>query len=115
MYTWDNNFLFLTLFCMWTGLGDKRSKRDGTGWAINHSGNSGGGGTYGLASSTLHAKAKACLHALQWCIKKGRDDVLLLSYPATLINNLSKSMVDDIPIWWTNRDIKDLASKCKIM
>lgn len=101
------------------GSWDKQSKHDGTGWAIPYDDNKNnnsvdGGGTYGLANSSLHVEAKARLQALQWCIAKGTDEVLMLTDIVTLINNLSNSKAEDIPMQWKILEIKELTSTCKI-
>ncbi|XP_021728391.1 uncharacterized protein LOC110695470 [Chenopodium quinoa] len=84
----------------------------GLGWDFSLDGNTfqDGGGNFCKAVSALHAEALACLMAIRWATLKGFPHVFLLSDSANLVQSLDNPHSAVVSIWWTIRDIQQLAS-----
>ncbi|XP_021741907.1 uncharacterized protein LOC110708105 [Chenopodium quinoa] len=99
------------------GTTDKSSTRAGIGWATsghNQSHTFDGGGRYGTASSALHCETWACLEAIKWVIYQGKEEVLILSDSALLLENLRSERGHDISIVWMIEDIRTKAAHLRI-
>ncbi|XP_021766152.1 uncharacterized protein LOC110730643 [Chenopodium quinoa] len=103
------------------GSWDKASTRAGIGWAFicpNQADTNDGGGKYGTAFSALQCEAWACLEALKWANRQGKEEVLVLSDSVLLLENLRSNQGKEISIAWLIEDIRVIAlnfRKCSII
>ena len=88
----------------------KETRVMGCAWVVHTPSSStqmeNGGGTYGLASSALHAESQAFLKALIWAHSHGLQRISFFTDCTNLIMALKYPM--DVPssVYWTIRDIK---------
>lgn len=70
-----------------------------------------GGGTYGLATTTLQAEAISCSHAMEWVVAEHCTNVMFLTYSTNLICLLQGQMIPPIHLQGTISRIRELGVK----
>ncbi|XP_021747897.1 uncharacterized protein LOC110713759 [Chenopodium quinoa] len=103
------------------GSWDKKTTRAGIGWAIirgNQGNETSEGGKFGVAASTLHCEAWACLESMKWAKEEGKQGILIISDSIVLINNIQEGVGKDVSIAWIIKEIKKVGAsfqRCTIL